>query len=62
MNTSSTDLSNSGGTAAAGYSEGPDSAPSAPRTSQDAPGPPPTDDPEAHQVVQDAPDPEEAPD
>jgi hypothetical protein len=61
MNASSTDPSDTGTSAAAENGEQ-DAAQRPPGTSQDASGPPPTDDPDAHQVVQDAPDPVEAPD
>ena len=61
MKASSTDPSNPG-TAAPAENDDQDEASRPPGTSQDAAGPPPTDDPVAHQVVQDAPDPVEAPD
>ena len=62
MNASSTDPSNPGSTAPAESKDQQDAAERSPGTSQDAAGPPPTDDPDAHQAVQDAPDPVEAPD
>ena len=62
MNASSTNPSNSGAPAPTENSEQSDAEQSPPGASQDAPGPPPTDDPDAHEAVQDAPDPVEAPD
>jgi len=61
MNASSTASSNPGKSAPTENTDQ-ETAQRPPGTSQDAAGPPPTDDPDAHQAVQDAPDPEEAPD
>ena len=62
MTPPSTDPSESGAPASAEDSDQSAAATRPPGTSQDAPGPPPTDDPAAHEAVQDAPDPVEAPD
>jgi hypothetical protein len=61
MNAPSTDPSNPGDQGPAENGDQSDAGGSH-DTSQDAPGPPPTDDPVAHQAAQAAPDPVEPPD
>jgi len=60
MNSSTTDPTNSGPSSTEN-SEQSDAEQRPPGKSQDAPGPPPTDDADAHEAVEDSPDPVEAP-